>query len=92
MSLDLTGFVPIPGQPGYLVDPAGRVASLKKVSPSLLKVRYPRRMQLATVRIGGTDIRVRDLVSIVFGPQGRWSPEPDECDCCGGTHEGEVSA
>ncbi len=65
--LNLNGFVHIPGQPGYLAHPDGRIASLKKETPRLLATHIPARETLATVRLGHTDIRVRDITLVMFG-------------------------
>lgn len=69
---DLTGFVPIPGLPGYLVHPDGRVVSLKKDIPMVLSVSDRARPHLATVRLNNVDIRIRDLLHVMFGRYARW--------------------
>ena len=69
---DLAEFAPLPGLPGYLVHPDGRVASVKKDAPVLLKVSQRARPHLATVRLGRVDVRVRDLTYAMFGRDSRW--------------------
>ncbi|GAA2182109.1 hypothetical protein GCM10009785_19870 [Brooklawnia cerclae] len=65
--LDLTGFAEIPGDPAYRIHPDGRVASLKKTLPAVLTERRASNPRLSTVRLGGVDVRVRDLLVAVFG-------------------------
>lgn len=67
--LNLTEFTPIPGMPGYLVAPDGRVASLKKRQPRLLAWELPEsdRDYGVTVKLNGERIRVRDIVLVLFG-------------------------
>jgi class 3 adenylate cyclase len=64
---DLTGFVPLPHNPAYLVHPDGRVVSLKKQMPTVLSEHRAVSPVWWRVRIGRYDIRVRDLVLVMFG-------------------------
>ena len=72
MSLNLREFRPLPGLPAYLVHRDGHVATLKKERPALLAERRPEseRPTFITVRIGRTDVRVRDLVLAMYGDVG----------------------
>lgn len=65
--LNLAEFTPLPHNPAYLVHPDGRVISLKKQQPMVLSEKTARRSDLWRVRIGHTEVRVRDLVFIMFG-------------------------
>ena len=65
--LNLNGFVPLPHDPAYLVHADGRVASLKKTPTSLLSERRRRSAVNWRVRIGRTEVRVRDLAFIMHG-------------------------
>lgn len=66
--LDLTEFVPMPGDPTYLIHPDGRCVSLKRGQPRLLKVdnRAPR-PSLWTVCLAGRHMRISQLVFALFG-------------------------
>lgn len=65
--LDLTGFQPLPHNPAYLVHPDGRVVSLKKGMPRVLSEQRAVSPVWWRVRLGHYDVRVRDLVLILFG-------------------------
>ena len=66
-AIDMTGFVPIPGLPGYLVHPDGCVVSLKKESPRILSEHTGGAPVWWRTKIGRHDVRTRDLVHIMFG-------------------------
>lgn len=69
---DLAEFTPLPGLPGYLAHPDGRVVSVKKDAPALLAVSDRARPHLSTVRIGRVDVRIRDLTHVLFGRDSQW--------------------
>lgn len=73
------GFVPLPGLSGYGIHPDGRVVSLKKQRPAILAERHSDsgNETYTTVRIGHTDLRVRDLVTAFFGGSVRMSERLD---------------
>lgn len=64
---DLTDFIPLPHNPAYLVHPDGRVASLKKETPHILSEQRAVSPVWWRVRLGHNEVRVRDLVLILFG-------------------------
>lgn len=64
-AVDLTGFVPMPYRPSYLVGKDGRVWSHKK--EGFLHEVKRRTPGLWRVRIGFYEYRVRDLVLILHG-------------------------
>lgn len=65
MTQDLTGFVPLPAHPAYLVHPDGRVYS-HKVDRVVSETKATRSV-MVRVRIGRLLVRVRDLVYLVHG-------------------------
>ncbi len=76
--LDLTGFVELPGDPAYRIHPDGRVASLKKTPAALLAEHRRSNPRLSTVRLGGIEVRIRDLLVAVFGSAGNYYERVEE--------------
>lgn len=65
--LNLAEFTALPHNPAYMVHPDGRVVSLKKESPRVLSEQKGRSPVWWRVRIGRIDVRIRDLVLVMFG-------------------------
>ena len=60
------GFVPIPAHPSYLVHPDGRVYSLR--TSRILAEQIGSKSIWRRVSVDGVQVRVRDLVWLLFGP------------------------
>ncbi len=66
--LDLTGFVPVPAWPAYLIHPDGRVATLKARQPRLLAVDDSSWNPKAwAVQLSGERVRIHQLLYVLFG-------------------------
>lgn len=66
-SINFDEFMPIPTNPAYWVAEDGRVLSFKKRVPQLLAEHRTPSPVWWRVRIAGREVRIRDLVFILFG-------------------------